>query len=83
MKTTYKEKMTFETLNAKQDKTNEIFSTRVLRTKLIAEKYYSPKKHTKGKYFTTLENCGKTVTLWAAYDFKGGYAPMIGFDKLN
>lgn len=83
MKTSYNEKMTLKALNEKGDKKKYAFNNRVIRTKLIAEKYYNPSTHKKGKFYITSENNGKTVMLWAAYDLKGGYAPMIGFDRLR
>lgn len=79
MKTTLREKFTLESLNLKSD--SGLFSHRMLRSKLIAEKYYNPKFHTKGKMY--LEVDGKEVILMCAYEPNKGqfcYVPMLSIE---
>jgi hypothetical protein len=82
MKTTLNQKMNLQELNSTGDRT--AFSHKVLRTKLIAEMYFNPKKHTKGKFY--IETTSNQVMLFAAYKDLNGkciYAPFIGFNKNN
>lgn len=76
MKTQLNEKITLPQLNAKGDKGN--FSHRVLRSKLIAEKHFNPKKHKKGKFYFDIDK-NKKYLMVAYADLKGvaTYVPML------
>jgi len=75
MKTSLNEKLTLEQLNSKADKVN--FSHRVLRAKLIGEKYFNTHYHTRGKFY--FENRILFVAYMSYNSFC--YAPMLGVNS--